>query len=94
MNSVAQSRRRRLAHYLNPTGVALAPEDEIDVEDSKTELFGKDADRILQDKEKATELDRIHSGIKPKRRHALPISNPTGRRGASITIKSPPKNYK
>ena len=72
MNGVAQSRRRRLAHYLHPTSVALAPGDEIDVEDSKTELFGQDTDRILQDKEKATELDRIHSGIKLKRRHALP----------------------
>jgi CRP-like cAMP-binding protein len=71
MTNVAQSRRRRLAHHLKPDGVALAPGDEIDAEDSKTELFGRDAGQILQDKEKATELDRIHSGIKIKRRSAI-----------------------
>ncbi|KAL3808213.1 hypothetical protein ACHAXA_006316 [Cyclostephanos tholiformis] len=69
MMSVAQSRRRRLAHYLNPKGVTLAPGDEVDVEDSKTELFGQDADRILQDKEKENELNRLQSGIKQKRRY-------------------------
>ncbi len=70
MMNVAHSRRRRLAHYLNPKGVSLHPGDEVDVEDSKTELFGKDADLILQDKQKADQLNRLQSGIKPKRTHA------------------------
>ena len=36
MKNVAQSRRRRLAHYINPNEVSLAPGDEIDTEDCKT----------------------------------------------------------
>lgn len=36
MTNVAQSRRRRLAHYINPNEVSLAPGDEIDTEDCKT----------------------------------------------------------
>jgi CRP-like cAMP-binding protein len=70
MMNVAQSRRRRLAHYLNPKGVSLCAGDEIDVEDSKTELFGQDADIILHDKQKEDQLNRLQSGIKSKRTHA------------------------
>ena len=36
MTNVAQSRRRRLAHYINPNEVSLSPGDEIDTEDCKT----------------------------------------------------------
>lgn len=73
MTKVAQSRLRRLAHYRNPGSNAFAPGDEVDVEDSKTELFGKDADKILQDKEKATNLEWIQSGRNTKRISALPL---------------------
>jgi CRP-like cAMP-binding protein len=82
MTNVAQSRRRRLAHYMNPGSNTLVPGDEVDVEDSKTELFGKDADKILQDKEKATQLERMQSGRNARRRPALPIK---------IQLTSPPK---
>ena len=51
MRNIAQSRQRRLAHYLDPDEVDLAPGDEIDAEDCRTELFGQDADQILHDKE-------------------------------------------
>lgn len=83
MTNVAQSRRRRLAHYRNPGSNALAPGDELDVEDSKTELFGKDADKISQDKEKATELERMQSGRNARRRPALPLK---------VSLTSPPKS--
>jgi hypothetical protein len=82
MTNVAQSRRRRLAHYKNPGSNTLAPGDDVDVEDSKTELFGKDAAKILQDKEKATELERIQSGRTTRRRNALPLR---------VQLTSPPK---
>lgn len=82
MTNVAQSRRRRLAHYMNPGSNTLVPGDEVDVEDSKTELFGKDADKILQDKEKATQLERMQSGRNARRRPALPLK---------IQLTSPPK---
>ncbi|KAL7536658.1 hypothetical protein ACHAXR_007315, partial [Thalassiosira sp. AJA248-18] len=84
MTDVAQSRRRRLAHYLEPNKVALSPGDEVDAEDSKTALFGRDADQILHDKEEEMNLERIHSGIKPKRKTTVAMS-PDGRRNANIT---------
>ena len=84
MKDVAQSRRRRLSHYLDPNEVTLAPGDEIDAEDCRTELFGQDADQILHDKEEEMNLERIHSGIKPKRKTMAPTS-PDGRRNANIT---------
>ena len=90
MAHVAQSRRRRLAHYLEPKQVALAPGDEVDAEDCQTELFGQDADQILQEKEEEMNLDRIHSGIKPKRMTAMPLS-PDRRRNANITKHHIPK---
>jgi hypothetical protein len=57
----------------------------VDVEDSKTELFGKDADKILQDKEKATELERMQSGRNARRRAALAALP------LKIQLTSPPK---
>ena len=36
---------------MNPTKYELLPQDEIDVEDSKTELFGADADKVVSNKE-------------------------------------------
>lgn len=80
MTNVAQSRRRRLLHYLEPKKVALAPVDEIDAEDCRTELFGQDADQILHEKEEEMNIERIHSGIKPKRT-TMPMS-PERRRNA------------
>jgi predicted house-cleaning noncanonical NTP pyrophosphatase (MazG superfamily) len=40
MKKIAASRQRRVRHFLNPSSTKLAPEDEIDLEDSKTELVG------------------------------------------------------
>jgi len=86
MMNVAQSRQRRLAHYLDPKKVDLAPGDEVDAEDCRTELFGQDADQILLDKEEEMNIDRISSGIKPKRKTMVvsPVGG-SGRRHANIT---------
>ncbi len=51
MKAVAESRQRRLQHYMDPTQYKLLPEDEVDIEDSKTELFGADADKVVSEKE-------------------------------------------
>ncbi len=40
MKKIAASRQRRVRHFLNPSSIKLAPEDEIDLEDSKTEFVG------------------------------------------------------
>ena len=86
MVTIAQSRRMRLAHYLDPKGVPLDAGDEVDAEDCRTELFGVDAEKILQDKEEEYKLERINSGIKPKRRN-MTLGSPRAhrRRNASIT---------
>lgn len=70
MMDVAQSRKRRLLHRQNPKGVTLAPGDEIDSEDSRTDLFGMDANQILHEKEAEANLTMINSGIKPKRKNS------------------------
>jgi CRP-like cAMP-binding protein len=67
MIKVAESRRRRLMHYKNPGTYSLAKEDEIDSEDRKTELFGAEEERVVQEKDK--EMMRVrnrsrHAGIK------------------------------
>ena len=90
MTRVAQSRRRRLAHYRNPKQVKLDPADEIDHEDSQTELFGVDADKILHDKEQESNIERISSGRKPQK---TIIQSPSDKRrhrqnGNSIAAKS------
>lgn len=51
MKEVAESRQRRLQHYMNPNEHKLLPKDEIDIEDSKTELFGADAEKVASAKE-------------------------------------------
>lgn len=85
MTKVAQSRRRRLAHYLDPKQVELAPADEVDAEDSRTELFGIDADKILADKEEESNIERISSGRKPRK---TMIQSPSSRRNASLSNSS------
>ncbi len=85
MTNTAQSRKRRLAHYFDPKKVPLEAGDEVDAEDSRTELFGVDADKILQDKEEEYKLERIQSGIKTKRRTMTPGSDGPRRRNASIS---------
>lgn len=87
MIDIAQSRRRRLAHYLDPKNVSLEKKDEVDAEDCRTELFGVDAEKILHDKEEEFKMERINSGIKTKRRTLGPASPSSGtrRRNASIT---------
>jgi len=51
MVKVAESRQRRLKHYISPANNPLSKEDEIDPEDCKTELFGADADKIVSVKD-------------------------------------------
>ena len=82
MKNVAQSRQRRLAHYLDPKEVTLASGDEIDTEDCKTALFGMDAEKILVSKEAEMNAEMIssgRSGRKTVRRRALPVVKRKGR---------------
>lgn len=80
MRKVAQSRQKRLAHYLDPKNVPLDPTDAVDAEDSRTELFGQDADEILHEKEAEINIERVQSGIKPNRMTVMPTSPDGGRR--------------
>ena len=85
MRNIAQSRRRRLAHFLNPHEVKLSPGDEIDSEDCRTDLFGLPSEEVLQDKEDDYTQEMLQSGIrrrtfrhnsqdrKGRRRNALPF---------------------
>ena len=92
MTEIAQSRRRRLAHYLNPKQVTLEPGDEIDAEDCQTELFGVDADKILRAKEQEYEKDRLSVGISSRRTRAGGTYQ--RRRHASITKDDVPMNLR
>eukprot|EP00551_Chaetoceros_affinis_P008086 CAMPEP_0203682564 /NCGR_PEP_ID=MMETSP0090-20130426/46330_1 /ASSEMBLY_ACC=CAM_ASM_001088 /TAXON_ID=426623 /ORGANISM="Chaetoceros affinis, Strain CCMP159" /LENGTH=88 /DNA_ID=CAMNT_0050551563 /DNA_START=359 /DNA_END=625 /DNA_ORIENTATION=- len=65
MKGVAESRQRRLQHYMNPRKYELLPQDEVDIEDSKTELFGADAEKVVSKKEE--ESSRIRSKIRQSR---------------------------
>lgn len=58
MRKVAESRVSRLEHYLDPKNKPLRREDEIDAEDSKTDLFGADADVVARDKAEEFEAER------------------------------------
>lgn len=80
MINVAQSRRRRVKHFLKPNETRLEKGDAIDSEDCKTSLFGVDAEVLLQDKEKEAEIEKVYAGrstIHPK------ISRPNSSRGRS-----------
>jgi len=59
MTGVAESRQRRLQHYIDPEKHRLLPADEIDAEDCKTELFGVDADKVVLDKEEESSRTRM-----------------------------------
>ena len=83
MKRVAASRKKRLAHYLNPKKVPLAPGDEVDPEDSKTSLFGCDQDEIMSDKAKNEREDRVAAGRLGNRTSSM--ATPTARRNANIS---------
>eukprot|EP00558_Chaetoceros_sp_UNC1202_P003548 CAMPEP_0197248536 /NCGR_PEP_ID=MMETSP1429-20130617/40098_1 /TAXON_ID=49237 /ORGANISM="Chaetoceros sp., Strain UNC1202" /LENGTH=81 /DNA_ID=CAMNT_0042709787 /DNA_START=116 /DNA_END=358 /DNA_ORIENTATION=- len=59
MMNVAESRHRRLQHYVNPDEFPLLEEDEVDPEDCKTELFGADAEKIVSAKKEEVNRTRI-----------------------------------
>ena len=61
MTDIAQSRRRRRTHYLDPKVVPLDLEDEVDAEDCQTELFGVDANKISHAKEEEFNKERLSS---------------------------------
>lgn len=61
MIQVAESRQKRLQHYTNPSTFPLAKEDEVDLEDSKTILFGADSEKVVSQKEE----ERISHRRKP-----------------------------
>eukprot|EP00568_Trieres_chinensis_P014048 CAMPEP_0183321582 /NCGR_PEP_ID=MMETSP0160_2-20130417/69232_1 /TAXON_ID=2839 ORGANISM="Odontella Sinensis, Strain Grunow 1884" /NCGR_SAMPLE_ID=MMETSP0160_2 /ASSEMBLY_ACC=CAM_ASM_000250 /LENGTH=121 /DNA_ID=CAMNT_0025488549 /DNA_START=1 /DNA_END=366 /DNA_ORIENTATION=+ len=71
MMRVARSRKRRLDHYVSPSSCPLLPEDEIDSEDSKTELFGVDAAQVASAKEE--EFERKQMGHRS--RHSQRVSS-------------------
>ena len=58
MRKTAEGRVRRLEYYLDPANKTLSKEDEIDPEDSKTDLFGADADVVARDKAEAFDEQR------------------------------------
>lgn len=58
MRKTAKGRVRRLEYYLDPANKTLSKEDEIDPEDSKTDLFGADADVVARDKAEAFDEQR------------------------------------
>eukprot|EP00804_Cyclotella_cryptica_P003159 CCRYP_013773-RB/>CCRYP_013773-RB protein AED:0.20 eAED:0.20 QI:2230/1/1/1/0.8/0.83/6/278/680 len=93
MTEVAQSRRRRLAHYLDPKTVPLELGDEVDAEDCQTELFGVDAEKILRTKEEEYNKERIYSGIRSNRRHQLPNGSVAGGNGHRRRYASIPKQH-
>ena len=68
MKGVAESRRRRLQHYMNPRKHKLLPQDEVDIEDSKTELFGADAEKVVSAKDE--ESSRVRSKMRQSHRVA------------------------
>ena len=68
MKAVAESRNRRLQHYINPQKYKLLPKDEVDVQDSKTELFGADAEKVVSAKDE--EMSRIRSKTRQSHRIA------------------------
>jgi len=59
MTNVAESRQRRLYHYIDPSKHPLTKIDEIDPEDCKTELFGADAEKIVSAKEDEVNKSRM-----------------------------------
>ena len=50
LRKIATSRQRRVRHFISPNTCFLAPEDELDVEDSKTELVGVAKSLLLNKK--------------------------------------------
>lgn len=86
MMKVAQSRQRRLDHYLDPKNVPLATEDEIDAEDCRTALFGQDADDLTLLKEEEMNKERFNSGIMPRKSNVY-----EGRRNANISKRHLPQ---
>ncbi len=64
MRRIAQSRRKRLAHYINPNETKLSPEDQVDTEDSLTDLFGLPSEEISVAKDVEYIKERIDSGIR------------------------------
>ena len=90
MVKVAESRHRRLKHYIDPSVYALAKEDEIDSEDCKTELFGADAEKIVSAKEQ--EVTRARANTRKNRRVGNFIALKNTKRGKiSTAITNPLK---
>ena len=76
MKRVAERRLRRLQHFVNPAKVPFRVEDEVDEEDSKTELFGVDTTKLVTKKEE--EATKARSRKMSKRyatiqKHPFPI---------------------
>ena len=58
MKRVAEKRLRRLQHFINPSKVPFRVDDEVDEEDSKTELFGVDTTKLVHVKEEEATKSR------------------------------------
>ena len=86
MKRVASSRQRRLQHYIEPDRYPLLPEDEVDAEDCKTELFGADAESIVNVKEE--ENSRAMMKARHSHRFAMTQSFPgrpfVGKKGRAM----------
>ena len=78
MKRVADKRLRRLQHFVNPAKVPFRVDEEVDEEDSKTELFGVDPKKLVHVKEE--EATKARSRKMSKRyatiqRHPLPLKS-------------------
>ena len=90
MVKVAESRHRRLKHYIAPSKYALAKVDEIDSEDCKTELFGADAEQIVSAKEDEQFRTRKNHRMATLQKNPLSLANK--KRGRiSTMLKNPLK---
>mmetsp|Transcript_18764 Transcript_18764/g.37626 ORF Transcript_18764/g.37626 Transcript_18764/m.37626 type:complete len:134 (+) Transcript_18764:4056-4457(+) len=58
IKKVAESRVRRLEYHLDPKNKPFRSEDEVDAEDSETDLFGADADVVARAKHEEYKAER------------------------------------
>ena len=76
MVGVAESRQRRLQHYVDPEKYRLRSTDEIDTEDCKTDLFGVDAEKVVLEKEEETSRAKMKG--RQSHRFAISKRHPSG----------------
>ena len=88
LQRVAQSRKRRLEHHVNPNNIdTLSIDDEVDSEDRRTELFGLDAEKAVTTKTEDIENNRRFARI--KKRPTYHNSRSTAMKASPVPNNSP-----